>query len=58
MLRAWFRRSTVSFRGEAEKSYIKILLKNLRECFDEGQHERKISNDLNRSSVRPEALEG
>jgi hypothetical protein len=24
----------------------------------EPQHERKISNDFNRSSVRPEALEG
>ncbi|MDP2604151.1 MAG: hypothetical protein Q8S00_16385 [Deltaproteobacteria bacterium] len=28
------------------------------ECFDEAQHERKISNDFKRSSVRPEALEG
>jgi len=28
------------------------------ECFDEAQHERKISNDFTRSSVRPEALEG
>jgi hypothetical protein len=30
----------------------------LYECFDEAQHERKISNDFTRSSVRPEALEG
>ena len=28
------------------------------ECFDKAQHERKISNDFARSSVRPEALEG
>jgi len=28
------------------------------ECFDGAQHERKISNDFERSSVRPEALEG
>jgi len=28
------------------------------ECFGEAQHERKISNDFNCSSVRPEALEG
>ncbi len=28
------------------------------ECFDEAQHERKISNDFTCSSVRPEALEG
>jgi len=28
------------------------------ECFDGAQHERKISNDFKRSSVRPEALEG
>ncbi len=28
------------------------------ECFDGAQHERKISNDFTRSSVRPEALEG
>jgi len=28
------------------------------ECFDEAQHERKISNDFRSSSVRPEALEG
>jgi len=27
------------------------------ECFDEAQHERKISNDFMRSSVRHEALE-
>jgi len=31
---------------------------NAYECFDEAQHERKISNDFTRSSVRPEALEG
>jgi hypothetical protein len=28
------------------------------ECFDEAQHERKISNDFRSFSVRPEALEG
>jgi len=28
------------------------------ECFDEAQHERKISNDFTGSSVRPEVLEG
>ena len=28
------------------------------ECFDEAQHERKLSHDFARSSVRPEALEG
>jgi len=28
------------------------------ECFDEAQHEWKISNDFRSSSVRPEALEG
>jgi hypothetical protein len=28
------------------------------ECFDEVQHERKISIDFTRSSVRPEVLEG
>jgi hypothetical protein len=28
------------------------------ECFDEAQHERKISYDFRSSSVRPEALEG
>jgi len=28
------------------------------ECFDYAQHERKISNGFNGSSVRPEALEG
>jgi len=37
------------YSNSAEKLY---------ECFDEAQHERKISNDFNRSSVRPEALEG
>jgi hypothetical protein len=36
-------------KDSAEKPY---------ECFDEAQHERKISNDFTRSSVRPEALEG
>ena len=40
---------TRNWVGSAEKPY---------ECFDEAQHERKISNDFNRSSVRPEALEG
>jgi hypothetical protein len=35
--------------ASAEKPY---------ECFDEAQHERKISNDFRSSSVRPEALEG
>jgi len=28
------------------------------ECFDEAQHERKMSNDFDRSSVRPKVLEG
>jgi len=28
------------------------------ECFDWAQHERKISNDFYRPSVRPEVLEG
>jgi hypothetical protein len=36
-------------KDSAEKPY---------ECFDEAQHERKISNDFDRSSVRPEVLEG
>jgi hypothetical protein len=36
-------------KNSAEKPY---------ECFDEAQHERKISNDFTRSSVRPEVLEG
>ena len=30
----------------------------LQECFDYAQHERKISNEFNRPSVRCEALEG
>jgi len=34
----------VSDLDSAEKPY---------ECFDEAQHERKISNDFTRSSVRP-----
>ena len=36
------------FKDSAEKPY---------ECFDEAQHERKISNDFKCSSARPEALE-
>ena len=28
------------------------------ECFDEAQHERNISNDFTRSSVRLEVFEG
>jgi len=36
-------------KDSAEKPY---------ECFDEAQHERKISNGFKSSSVRPEALEG
>jgi hypothetical protein len=36
-------------KDSAEKPY---------ECFDEAQHERKISNDFTRSSVRPKVLEG
>jgi len=38
-----------TFCDSAEKPY---------ECFDDAQHERKISNNFTRSSVRPEALEG
>ncbi len=39
----------ISFSDSAEKPY---------ECFDAAQHERKVSNNFTRSSVRPEALEG
>ena len=42
-------RDQTSEINSAEKPY---------ECFDEAQHERKISNDYTGSSVRPEVLEG
>jgi len=35
----------------------KILLKNPMNA-SKAQHERKISRDFNRSSIRPEVLEG
>jgi hypothetical protein len=44
-----FLKGTEGAIDSAEKPY---------ECFDEAQHERKISNDFRSSSARPEALEG
>jgi hypothetical protein len=35
-----------------------IVMKKSSECFDRLSMNGKISNDFNRSSVRPEALEG